>query len=76
MEKTKLTVKYQTSIPPHARHFLGVKPGETVEWHMLKGMVVVSHTKKIKDPVHFLTSQVTLDLNAVELVRGAREDVR
>lgn len=31
---------------------------------------------KIRNPVRFLTSQIKLDLDAVELVREAREDFK
>ncbi len=32
--------------------------------------------RKLKHPVSFLTSQIKLDLDAVELVKEAREDFR
>ena len=43
---------------------------------MVKGLVIVDSSKKMKDPVGFLVSQVKLDLDAVRLVREAREDFR
>ncbi|MFX1519004.1 MAG: AbrB/MazE/SpoVT family DNA-binding domain-containing protein [Promethearchaeota archaeon] len=76
MPETKVTKKYQTTIPEKVREFLGIKPGEKVEWHIVRGMVIVDAAKKIKNPVSFLTSQTTLDLDAVELVKEAREDFR
>lgn len=75
MTETKITSKNQTSIPQDIRDFLGVQHGDTVEWHTLKGMVVVKTKKKIKDPVKFLTSQgVNLNLDAVKLVKKIREE--
>jgi len=76
MYETKITSKYQTTIPRKVREFLDVKPGEEVEWYVIKGIVVVDTSKKIKHPVNFLTSQVKLDMDAVRLVKEAREDFR
>ena len=73
-EGTKITTKYQTTIPRDVRKYLGIKPGKEVEWHVVKGMVVVESPKKIKNPVKVLTSQIRLNMNAVKLVKEARED--
>jgi len=74
MQQTKITPKGQTSIPKKVRDFLHVKPGKEVDWHIVRGMVVVDSAKRIKDPVKFLTSQVTLDLDIVRLVREIRDE--
>lgn len=74
MEETKVTPKYQTTIPKEIREYLGIKPGGAVRWHLVKGMVVVDVHKKIKNPAKFLTSQTKLDLDAVKLVREVREE--
>jgi len=76
MIETKVTPKYQTTIPRKVREYLGIKPGEEVEWYIAKGIVVVDASRKIKNPVDFLTSQTKLDLDAVKLVKEAREDFR
>jgi AbrB family looped-hinge helix DNA binding protein len=73
-KKTRITKKYQTSIPKDVRKFLRIKPGEEIEWHIAKGMVVVLKNQKMKNPVDFLTSQITLDIDAVELVKKSRDD--
>lgn len=73
-EETKVTPKYQTTIPKEVRKYLGIKAGEAVRWHLVKGMVVVDVHKKINAPVKFLTSQTKLDVDAVKLVREAREE--
>jgi bifunctional DNA-binding transcriptional regulator/antitoxin component of YhaV-PrlF toxin-antitoxin module len=74
MARTKITSKYQTTIPEKVRKILKVKPGGEVEWHVIRGIVVVDSSKKIRNPVRFLTSQIKLELDAVKLVREARED--
>ena len=73
-EKTSITQKYQTTIPKNIRKLLGVKAGEDVEWHVVRSMVVVHRKEKMEDPVKFLTSQVKLNLDAVKIVREAREE--
>ena len=74
MVETKITSKNQTSIPQDIRNKLGVGPGDVVEWDTVKSMVVVSTKKKVKDPVKFLTSQIKLNLDAVKLVKEARNE--
>ena len=76
MTETKITSKGQTTIPQDIRETLGVKPGDSVEWNTVKGMVIIDVKKKIKDPVNFLISQIKINLDAVKLVRESREDFR
>ncbi len=73
-KETKVTPKYQTTIPREVRRYLGIKPGGAVRWHLVKGMVVVDVHKKISAPVKFLTSQTKLDVDAVKLVKDVREE--
>jgi len=73
---TKITTKFQTTIPSNVRNFLGVKSGEELDWHIVKGMVVIDTFNDIKNPVEFLTNQFKLDLDAVELVKESNEDFR
>ncbi len=75
-EETRVTQKYQTTIPKEIRKYLKVKPRETVTWHVLRSMVVVDSHKKMDDPVGFLTSQVktAITMDAVGLVRETREE--
>ena len=73
-EKTSVTQKYQTTIPKNIRKSLGVKAGEDVEWHVVRGMVVLHKKEDIKYPVKFLTSQIKLDIDAVKLVKETREE--
>ena len=76
MVETKVTQKYQTTIPEKIRKHLGIKPGDEVDWEVVKAMVVVDTNKKIKNPTKFLTSQIKKGLNfdAVKLIREAREE--
>ncbi|MCS4538293.1 MAG: AbrB/MazE/SpoVT family DNA-binding domain-containing protein [Thaumarchaeota archaeon] len=74
LEETKLTRKHQTTIPKEIRKHLDVKPGQSVRWHVVKGMVVVDVHKEMDEPVKFLTSQIQLDLDAVALVKKTREE--
>ncbi|MBI4162744.1 MAG: type II toxin-antitoxin system PrlF family antitoxin [Candidatus Aenigmarchaeota archaeon] len=74
--KTSVTKKYQTTIPKAIRKVLGVEAGEDVEWHVVKSMVVVHKKEKFKDPVKFLTSQIKLDIDAVKLVKEARDEMK
>lgn len=74
MQLTKITPKYQTTIPKEIRNIIGVTKGKEVEWHVIKNMIVVDSAKKIKNPVQFLTTQTKLHLDMVKLVHEARED--
>lgn len=73
-ESTVVTTKGQTTIPSNIREILGVRPKEKVEWHIVKGMIVVDKTRKMENPVKFLTSQIKINLDAVKLVRETREE--
>ena len=76
-EETRVTRKYQTTIPKSIRKYLKIKPRETVSWHVLRSMVVVDSHKKMDDPVKFLTSQIKksrIDVDAVKLVNETREE--
>ena len=75
MAETKITSKNQTTIPNDIRKILKIKAGDKVEWHTIKGMVIVNAKKNIKDPINFLTSQITLDFDAVKLVKETREEI-
>lgn len=73
---TKVTTKYQTTVPEEVRRFLGVKAGGEVEWSIVKSMVIVDTVKKVKEPTKFLTSQIRMDVDAVKLVRESRDEFR
>lgn len=75
-EETKVTTKYQTTIPKGIRKYLDIKPGKEVRWHIVKGLVVLDTHKKVAHPVKFLTSQTKLSMDAVRLVKESREEFR
>lgn len=76
IEKSKLTSKYQATIPKHIRRVLKAKPGEEISWHVVRGMVMVQVPPKIKDPIKVLTSNgISSNLDAVKLVREVREEM-
>jgi bifunctional DNA-binding transcriptional regulator/antitoxin component of YhaV-PrlF toxin-antitoxin module len=75
-EETRVTRKFQTTIPKGIRENLDVKPGQKVTWHIVKSLVVIDTHRKVKDAVKFLTSQTELDVDAVKLIREVREDFR
>ena len=74
MTITKITSKFQTTIPTEVRKVLGVSAGKEVEWYIVKGMIVVDSAKTTQHPVKFLTSQIKISLDAVKLVHQARGD--
>lgn len=76
VKETRVTSKYQTSIPKEVRKLLDIKPGKEVEWSIVKGMVIVNTPRKIKNPTKFLTSQIKINVDAVKLVRESREDFK
>lgn len=76
MEKTKVTQKYQTTIPKKIREILDIKPGEEVEWYIIQGKIILQASPKVKEPVKFLTSQTKLNLDAVKLVKETREEFK
>ena len=75
-KETKVTSKYQTSIPKEVRRLLDIKPGKEVEWSIVRGMVIVDMPRKIQHPTKFLTSQVKMNVDAVKLVHDARKDFK
>ncbi len=75
MRRTKITEKYQTTIPAEIRKALGIKPGQEVEWYAMRGRAMLEAPKKIQEPTKFLTGQVRLSVDAVGLVRKARGEL-
>jgi AbrB family looped-hinge helix DNA binding protein len=75
MSRTRVTSKYQTTIPRDVRRRLGIKSGDEVEWQLVREFAVVRTLPRVKNPVEFLTSQARLDVDAVALVRRARTEM-
>jgi AbrB family looped-hinge helix DNA binding protein len=38
---TKVSEKYLTTIPKPVRNFLGAEEGDTVEWHVVDGEIIL-----------------------------------
>lgn len=72
--KSKVSPKYQATVPQKIREKLGIKAGDTLQWRVVREFVVVEKVRRIEKPVEFLTSQIRLDLDAVQLVRSVREE--
>ena len=75
MPKTRVTSKYQTTIPRDIRRKLGIRAGDEVEWQLIRQFAVVRTSPRVEDPVAFLSSQTRLNIDAVSLVRRAREEM-
>lgn len=75
-EETRVTRKFQNTIPKEIRKNLDVKHGQKVTWHIVRSRVVVDTHRKTKDAVKFLTSQMELDVDAVKMMKEAREELR
>jgi|CryGeyStandDraft_7_1057128.scaffolds.fasta_scaffold419084_1 AbrB family looped-hinge helix DNA binding protein len=75
MRRTKITEKYQTTIPAEIRKALDIKAGQEVEWYAMRGRAMLEAPKKIQKPTKFLTGQIKLGVDAVGLVRKAREEL-
>ncbi len=73
--ETKVTSKFQTTIPKKVRKLLKIQAGKEVQWNIVNEMVVVDVAGKMAKPVEFLTSQIKINKDAVRLVREAREDI-
>ena len=80
MYSTKLTSKNQTTIPKQIRKFLGIKPGEKVEWIIEGNRVILRAKKRYENPLEIIrTLQIdtkkdvkTLRIEAeAEITRGA-----
>ncbi len=73
--ETRITTKYQTTIPKDIRKILKVKPGDEVDWSVAKAIIIVDKQNKMKHPTEFLTSQgIKLNIDAVKLIREIREE--
>ncbi len=75
MKQTKITSKFQTTIPKNVRELLDIKAGEEIGWNVVRSMIVIEKDKKMKNPTKFLTSQIKIDMDAVNLVKKVREEM-
>jgi AbrB family looped-hinge helix DNA binding protein len=55
MPKSKVTAKYQVTIPKEVREKAGVRPGEIVTVEAVsEGEIIVKRTPRLKDPLRVL----------------------
>ncbi len=74
VKETRVTSKHQTPIAKNAGKHLELQPGQSDRWRIVKEMVVVDVHKKTPNPVKFLVSQASIDIDAVKLVKETREE--
>jgi bifunctional DNA-binding transcriptional regulator/antitoxin component of YhaV-PrlF toxin-antitoxin module len=58
------------------RKVLDVKPGQEVEWYVVKDRVMLKDSRRVAKPAKFLTSQIKLDIDAVKACRRSQRGVR
>ena len=54
MHSTKVTSKNQTTIPEQVRKFLGIKPGEEVDWLILDDKVVLRAKRRYENSLEVI----------------------
>ena len=75
-EQTKVTSKFQVTIPTSARKALGLQSGRKITWHAQQGRVFIDMRREIKSPAKFLTSQPsTGGVDVLELLREVRKEI-
>ncbi|MDI6640426.1 MAG: AbrB/MazE/SpoVT family DNA-binding domain-containing protein [Methanocellales archaeon] len=72
---SKVTEKYQVTIPKDIRKEIGIKRGDEVQFTREDDKIVMFVKPKIKDPVKFLWGLAPSKKEAVELVRKARREM-
>jgi len=73
MEETKVTRKYQITIPKRLREHYGIRVGEKVLLREEKGRIVIEMPKKVSNPSEYLwsLSKKPINVDAVRLVEEA-----
>lgn len=71
MYSTKLTSKNQTTIPEEIRKFLGITPGEKVEWVIEGDKVILRAKKRYEDPLEVIK---TLQIDTEKDVKTLRKE--
>lgn len=76
MYSTKLTSKNQTTIPEEIRKFLGITPGEKVEWVIEGDKVILRAKKRYKDPLEVIkTLQIDTEKDVKILGKEAEAEM-
>ena len=71
MYSTKVTSKNQTTIPKQIRKFLGIKPGEEVEWLILDDKVVLRAKRRYENPLEVIE---TLQIDTEKDIKTLRKE--
>jgi len=71
MYSTKLTSKNQTTIPEEIRKFLGIRPGEKVEWVIEGDRVILRAKKRFENPLEVIK---TLQIDTKKDVKTLRKE--
>ena len=71
MHSTKLTSKNQTTIPEEIRKFLGIRPGEKVEWVIEGDRVILRAKKRFENPLEVIK---TLQIDTKKDVKTLRKE--
>ena len=71
MYLTKLTSKNQTTIPEQIRKFLGIEPGDKVEWVIEGERVILRAKKRYENPLEIIR---TLQIDTKEDVKMLRKE--
>ena len=74
-EQTKVTSKFQVTIPTSARKALGLQSGRKITWHVQHDRVFIDMHKEIKNPVKFLTSQPRTGVDVMALIKEIRAEI-
>ncbi len=48
---TRLTSKYQATVPENVRKSMGLRPGDDLEWHVVRTFTVVHKRRVIENPL-------------------------
>jgi antitoxin PrlF len=71
MNSTKVTSKNQTTIPEEIRKFLGIKPGEKVEWIIEGDTVILKTKRRYENPLEIIK---TLQIDTKKDVKTLRKE--
>lgn len=76
MYETKLTSKFQTTVPLDIRKFLEINKGEEIDWKIEGNRVVVGKYLRFENPLDVIKNiQIRSNESAVKLKKMALRDI-
>jgi AbrB family looped-hinge helix DNA binding protein len=72
--RSLVSPKGQVTLPISARRMLGIKPGDTVEFEVGEGSIVVKPVGSALDAIHRSVPALREKLSVKEMVRRAAEE--